>query len=482
MAVRSTVCSNCPHVAARSLKAASTDYNITLPEEKSSAGSTEALFRSSSVSVPQSPERALLRRLEAPFLECLQDASVCSRRSVFVVIGPRKSGMHTFFEQVVPDAPCVNFADEGARMDAEDAPRTFFARYAALPMLVLYNVHLVPALARLIVSEAGRMHEGADLAAPKIVIMGSSVRLPELETAAERNSNVRIFRMRTLSQGEITGGGHDFLERLRLLDFPSVVSYNESNRDLILSQAMRGGYPSGRDGTPDERHDFFHDLIREICRLDLPSVSPLKNPLLLRKVYRMVGAVSGESVNLTHIAEVLGIGRPFAKHCLETLERLCLVDRIAVWPGSLAFERGVRSPKYVVADSGWLCGLLGFCSTTPCVISSDHPEDVRRLLTTWTWAQLATLTDNARDLHLWHFALRTGLSIDLILEDARTGSLTAFQVSTRENVTENDFGALVKFRELVKDREVQNVLLYCGQSLRRFDSIGVAVPMAFLWL
>lgn len=107
---------------------------------------------------------------------------------------------------------------------------------------------------------------------------GSSVRLPELETVAERNSNVRMFRMRTLSQGEITGGGHDFLERLRLLDFPSVVSYNESNRDLILSQAMRGGYPSGRDGTPDERHDFFHDLIREICRLDLPSVSPLKIP------------------------------------------------------------------------------------------------------------------------------------------------------------------------------------------------------------
>lgn len=56
-------------------------------------------------------------------------------------------------------------------MDAEDAPRTFFARYAALPMLVLYNVHLVPTLARLIVSEAGRMHEGADLAAPKIVII-----------------------------------------------------------------------------------------------------------------------------------------------------------------------------------------------------------------------------------------------------------------------------------------------------------------------
>lgn len=349
-------------------------------------------------------------------------------------------------------------------------------------MLVLSNVHLVPGLSRLVVSEAGNMHAGATVAAPKVVIMGSSVHLPDLETAAERNSNIRIFRMRTLSQGEITGGGHDFLERLRLLDFPSVVSYNESNRDLILSQAMRGGYPSGRDGTPDERHDFFHDLIREICRLDLPVVSPLKNPLLLREVYRMVGAASGENVNLTHIAEVLHIGRPFAKHCLETLERLCLVDRVPVWLGTLTFERGVRSPKYVIVDSGWLCGLLGFCSTAPSVISSDHPEVVRRLLTNWTWAQLATLTDNDPDLHLWHFALRTGLSIDLILENANTGSLTAFQISTKENVTESDFTSLVKFRDLVKDREVQNVLLYCGQSLRRFDSIGTAVPLAFLWL
>lgn len=196
----------------------------------------------------------------------------------------------------------------------------------------------------------------------------------------------------------------------------------------------------------------------------------------------MVGAASGENVNLTHIAEVLHIGRPFAKHCLETLERLCLVDRVPVWPGTLTFERGVRSPKYVIVDSGWLCGLLGFCSTAPSVISSDHPEVVRRLLTNWTWAQLATLTDNDPDLHLWHFALSTGLCIDLILEDANTGSLTAFQISTKENVTESDFTSLVKFRDLVKDREVQNVLLYCGQSLRRFDSIGTAVPLAFLWL
>ena len=210
--------------------------------------------------------------------------------------------------------------------------------------------------------------------------------------------------------------------------------------------------------------------------------SALMNALLLRKVYRKVGAASGENVNLTHIAEVLDIGRPFVKHCLETLERLCLVDRVPVWPGTLTFDRGVRSPKYVIVDSGWLCGLLGFCSTAPSVISSDHPEVVRQLLTNWTWAQLATLTDNDPDLHLWHFALRTGLIIDLILEDANTGSLTAFQISTKENVTESDFTSLVKFRDLVKDREVQNVLLYCGQSLRRFDSIGTAVPLAFLWL
>ena len=60
---------------------------------------------------------------------------------------------------------------------------------------------------------------------------------------------------------------------------------------------MHGGYPVGRLGTADQRHDFFHDLIRKVCAADLKTVSSVKNQMTLRKVYRMVGAASGEVLN-----------------------------------------------------------------------------------------------------------------------------------------------------------------------------------------
>ena len=48
--------------------------------------------------------------------------------------------------------------------------------------------------------------------------------------------------------------------------------------------------------------------------------------------------------------------------------------------------------------------------------------------------------------------------------------------------SEEDFVPFKKFRALVGDRHsVQNVVLYCGQSVQRFDGVGAAVPVAFLW-
>lgn len=245
---------------------------------------------------------------------------------------------------------------------------------------------------------------------------------------------------------------------------------------------MRGGYPTCRDGTPDERHDFFHDLIRAVCHTDLPVISRLKNPQTLRKVYRMVGAASGEVLNLTQIARVLDIGRPLVRRCVEALESLYLVEAVPVWSGADRFERSIRSPKHVVTDSGWLCGLLGQCAVDPNVLPNVRPDDVRRLLSGWTWAQLAALVDDDSPWALRHFALRTGLTVEWLLEHRENGRLIALQTSSKENVGPEDFSMLAKFRSLVgEDQPVQSVLFYCGQSVRRYDGVGAAVPFAHLW-
>lgn len=80
---------------------------------------------------------------------------------------------------------------------------------------------------------------------PRAIVLGTTVRLPVLEEAAEANRHIVLLTLRTLARGEMTGGGDEFLTRLPSLDFPNTLSHDECNRDLVLLEAMRGGYPSG---------------------------------------------------------------------------------------------------------------------------------------------------------------------------------------------------------------------------------------------
>lgn len=428
-----------------------------------------------------------MRRLEPRFLEALDRAQEERRRTVLLIAGPRKAGMRTFLKQVLPDALSVDFSNPSVTADAEDAPHTFLARYSASPVLLLLNAHLAPRLAAVAASHAGEACEPAGAMAPKIIVMASALGLETLLGETPASDAMRAFRLRTLAESEITGAGGDFLERLAKLDFPSVLSHDENNRDLILGEAMRGGYPGCRDGSADVRHDFFHALIREICRLDLPKAAVIRSTMTLRKVYRMTGAASGEILNVAEIAKVLGIGRPLAARCLFALEALHLVDSIPVWTHSADFERSIKRPRHVVTDSGWLCGLLGFCSTDPATLSAQHLSVVERLLYGWTYAQLASLVDNQPHLRLSHFGLRTGLSIDFLIEDLNAGSLTAILVRPKERIDESDFAPLKRFRALLEEKRfpdvqsLQTVILYCGQSARRFEGLGAAVPLAFFW-
>ena len=455
--------------------------NLTLPEEMVPAA-RRSFPKKRSTHPRGASEEISLRLAESRLLSLVKDALSGSRGKLIVLCGPRNAGRERLFSEILPQTPSIDLMRPEDRKDAEEAPLSLLSSYAPFPTLLVRNIHLSPKFLSVMLDLAGKPDLREKLKMPKVVVADSFVRVPEVESAAERLSDVATLRIRTLTRGEMTGGGRDFLERLGTLDFPGKLSYDECNRGLVLGEAMRGGYPTCRDGTPDERHDFFHDLIRAVCHTDLPVISRLKNPQTLRKVYRMVGAASGEVLNLTQIARVLDIGRPLVRRCVEALESLYLVEAVPVWSGADRFERSIRSPKHVVTDSGWLCGLLGQCAVDPNVLPNVRPDDVRRLLSGWTWAQLAALVDDDSPWALRHFALRTGLTVEWLLEHRENGRLIALQTSSKENVGPEDFSMLAKFRSLVgEDQPVQSVLFYCGQSVRRYDGVGAAVPFAHLW-
>ena len=456
--------------------------NLTLPEERPA----KAPALRASRPLPRWPVRKgepYRRWTEAVIRRLGHEAKEAPRRTLILLEGPRASGAHALFAEAGENIPRVDLDRPDFAADADDSPRTFLARHAGAPALIIERAHRAPRLLEALWRTAGTPPaEGGP--APKIVVAGVCAR-PESLLAADLSAaplgGLDRVRIRTVAQGEFTGVGDDFPERLLELDFPNVLSHDESNRDLVLEEAMRGGYPEGRFGTPDERHDFFHGLVREICSKDLPLVSRVQSSLTLRKVYRLLGASSGEVLNLTQFASILGIGRPLVRRCVEALESLYMVERLAPWPEGLSIDRAVKSDRHFVCDSGWLCGLLGFCSVDPRALPAGSQPVVRRLISGWTYAQLAALIDHRPEWRLWHFAVRTGLVVEFLLENRRTGRLIAIRTSPSERAAPEDFADLVKFRALVPHRRVSAALLYCGQSLRRFEGVGAAVPLAFLW-
>lgn len=453
--------------------------NLVFPEDLPPDPAAHAHVRRPRLWPPRGKE-ASLRWLEAPLEAAHREAREADRRTLILLTGPRASGAPALFAQTLPHVHGIDFDVNAERREAEGAPRNLLARYAALSTALFLNVQRAPQFAALLAGLAGTRLEDPDVKAPKVVIAYASAELPVFASLAS-NPYVKRLRLRTLVQGELTGIQPDFPERLLAHDFPSQLSHDESNRDLILEIAMHGGYPEGRLGTADERHDFFHDLVRKICATDLDAVSRLRSSMTLRKVYRTVGAASGESLNVSKIAEFLSLGRPLVKRTLDALEALYLVDALPAWPEGEKLGRALKSAKHYVTDSGWLCGLLGFCDSDPCALPPGSEGIVERLIAGWTRAQLAALTDVRPEWRLWHFALRTGLSIPILLENERTGALVAVETSSRENASPEDFVRLRKFCALLKDRPVTLLRLYCGQTVQTFDEGEIALPIAFLW-
>ena len=313
--------------------------------------------------------------------------------------------------------------------------------------------------------------------------------------------------MRTLTEAEVENalngngslGAPDFLDRLEGIAEgalePAVAALEPGEASLrnILTRAMRGGYPVGRLGNADKRHDFFHDLIRLSAKTDLPAVSRIRDALVMRRVYRVIGARSGERLKTSEVASILDLRRQMTKLCTEALMSLQLVAEQPAWTGDMLLARTIRSPILRVTDSGWLCGLLGFCWANPDALGPADAPIVRRILNGWVWAQLEAFVDNDPDRRLSHWALREGASVSLLVENKRTNCLIAAETTPETTASGIEFDSMRKLRSLLEKQtsnengeaaqppRLISVVFTTGDRIERVGKDEFTVPMALLW-
>lgn len=121
---------------------------------------------------------------------------------------------------------------------------------------------------------------------------------------------------------------------------------------------LRGGFPlsllSSTDSAAQEWMRFF---VRSYVERDLPLLGLQVSPLQIERLWKMLAWINGQILNISDLANSLGISVNTAKRYIDFMENAFLIRRLYPMWANLK-KRLVKAPKIYIRDTGILHYLL----------------------------------------------------------------------------------------------------------------------------
>jgi uncharacterized protein len=172
---------------------------------------------------------------------------------------------------------------------------------------------------------------------------------------------------------------------------------------------LRGGFPlsllASTDGASREWLRFF---VRSYVERDLPLLGLQVSPVQIERLWKMLAWINGQILNISDIANSLGISVTTAKRYIDFLENAYLIRRIyPVWANLK--KRLVKAPKVYIRDTGILHFLLNITEfenlmSNPAVGHS------------WEGFVIQAIAANLQmDIEMYFYRTHNGSEVDLVL-------------------------------------------------------------------
>ena len=152
----------------------------------------------------------------------------------------------------------------------------------------------------------------------------------------------------------------------------------------------------------------------------LPQLGITAAPLLLRRLCTMLAHQQGATLNLSKMADSLGIDGKTARRYLDLLEGLYLVRSVPAWSRN-AGKRLVKAPKVYWRDSGLLHALAGLLDLEQVL---GHP------LCGHSWEGYGIeqiVTRLPKGTTFSHYRTHAGAEVDLVMEN-QSGVTVAVEI------------------------------------------------------
>lgn len=401
------------------------------------------------------------------------------------IVGPRQSGKSTLVQHQLPTAEYVTLDSDIIRSallaDPYGQLRLMANRHkqSGLP-IALDEVQRVPevtlALKR-VVDEDNRKGQ--------FLLTGSADVFGLAAAGDSLAGRVHTLILRPLSAAEIHGaapcllldsasmGSNEILSRL-----PKPQPFS---RDHAIDLILRGGFPEIRVLEDRQRMNHYSSYLDSIIVKDVPVVAPIRKPDLLRRLIDQLAARTAQELNIAKLCEAVGARKETVGAWLDTLERLCLIQRLPSWASS-ATRRAVHWPKLHFLDTGCATALRNE-KTASFDLGAD-PTALGPILESFVYQELEkSLPLQHSSWRLYHWRSENA-EVDLIAEDPGR-CLALFEMKASSSVSAADFKGIDWFLHRGPGRALAahsvGFIVYLGDQLITMGPGRVCLPLSMLW-
>lgn len=318
---------------------------------------------------------------------------------------------------------------------------------------------------------------------PGLAVITGSTRQDALpRTAQALTGRLHTLTIWPLSQGELEGSHENLLETLHSSPdaVPAQHPKSVTTRADYVNRVCSGGMPLALTRTEPSRQRWFANYIRQSVERDALELARIHQRQALGQLLQYSAATTGQLLNISALAEQLGLDRKTGENYLRLLEDLFLVLRLPAW-GKTLRSRVTSKPKAHLVDSGLAAHLLGLTPEKLVGVDPTSLTQFGNLLETFV---VTELFKQASWLPipptLGHWRTSDGAEVDLVAE-FHDGGVVAFEVKASERASGPNFTGLQQLRDRIGPHFRAGVMFTTGRRSYTYEDRIHVLPIDRLW-